>query len=106
MRARVWRTHGNEAVIVGAVSRTPGRISRANARVGGNERLRFANVELARSSTSGSWWIVDFRSAERLANAPIVVLKLVTRSFRFPSLRESAAETFCVPATSFDRSCR
>src|SRR5919112_3656470 len=100
MSARVWRTHGNDAVIVGAVSRTPGRISRAKARVGGKERLRLANVELARSSTSGSCAIVDLRSAERLANAPIVVLKLLTRSFRFWSLRGSAAETFCVPATS------
>src|SRR3954452_21004606 len=89
MRARVWRTHGNEAVLVGAVSRTPGRISRANARVGGNARLGLANVELARFSTPGSCATVERSSVERLAKEPIVVLKFVTRSFRFWSLLES-----------------
>ena len=34
---RVCAIHGNDASIVAGVSRTPGRISRANARVGGND---------------------------------------------------------------------
>ena len=44
---RVSRTHGNDASIVAALSLTPGRISRANARVGGNARLSEASVALA-----------------------------------------------------------
>ena len=35
--ARVWAIQGSEASIVAGVSRTPGMISRAKARVSGNE---------------------------------------------------------------------
>src|SRR3954469_9623198 len=44
---RICAIHGNDAVIVAGVSRTPGRISRANARVGGNAALSAANALLA-----------------------------------------------------------
>ena len=46
--------HGNAASIVAGVSRTPGRISRANARVGGNAALSDASAALAFSSVGAS----------------------------------------------------
>ena len=50
--------HGNEASIVAGVSRTPGRISRANARVGGKARLSASKVRLALASVGASRRIV------------------------------------------------
>ena len=61
---RVWSIHGNDASIVAAVSRTPGRISRAKARVGGKARLSEASAALAFSSVGAS------RRIEALQVAP------------------------------------
>ena len=91
---RIWSTHGNDASIVAAVSLTPGRMSRANARVGGNARLSEANAALAFASVGASRRIEALRSSDSLANAAIVVLKFVIRSLSWPSLRISAPVVF------------
>ena len=96
---RISRTHGNDASIVAALSLTPGRISRANARVGGNARLSEASVALAFSSVPGSRPIEVLRLSCSLAKAPIVVLKFVIRSLSRPSLRISAPVVLAVPAS-------
>ena len=92
-----WSTHGNDASIVAAVSRTPGRISRAKARVGGKARLSEASAALAFSSVGASRRIEALRLLDSLANAAIVVLKFVIRSLSWPSLRISAPVVFAVP---------
>src|SRR3954466_3968184 len=74
---RIWAIHGNAAVIVAGVSRTPGRISRANARVGGNAALSAANARLALSSVGASSRIGVRRLPASDANAAVVPLKLV-----------------------------
>jgi hypothetical protein len=76
-----------------------GRISRANARVGGNARLSEASVALAFRSVPGSRPIEVLRLSCSLAKAPIVVLKFVIRSLSRPSLRISAPVVFAVPAS-------
>ena len=93
-------THGKDASIVAGVSRTPGRISRANARVGGNARLSEASAALAFSSVGASRRIEARRLASSLANAAIVVLKFVIRSLSRPSLRISAPVVRAVPFSS------
>ena len=65
-----------------------------------------SNAGLAASSTCGSSRSVARRSSWRLASAPVVVLKLVIRSLRLPSLRTSAAATFWLPLISRARSPR
>ena len=70
----------------------------------GKEALSSSNAGLAASSTCGSSRSVARRSSWRLASAPVVVLKLVIRSLRLPSLRTSAAATFWLPLTSRARS--
>src|SRR3954453_9888402 len=49
-----WAIHGKDALMVAGVSRTPGRMSRANARVGGKARLSDAKVALAFSSVGAN----------------------------------------------------
>ena len=102
----VWRTHGNAASIVGAVCSTPGIIASAQARVGGKAAFRLSRAGCASSSTTGRSRTVSLRSASSEASAPIVVLKLVMRSFSWPSLLDSAAVTFCWPAISLEMSWR
>src|SRR6476469_8432287 len=55
---RIWAIHGNAASIVAGVPRTPGRISRANARVGGNAAFSEVNARLALASVPGRSAIV------------------------------------------------
>ena len=105
MSARTWRIHGNPASIVAGVSRTPGIISSAHARVDGKAAFRLSSAGRAASSTCGSSRIVARRLASSAASAPIVVLKLVMSSLSCPSREESAAKIFCWLPISFDRSC-
>ena len=86
--ARVCAIHGNAASIVAAVSRTPGRISRAKARVFGNAALRLSSArvgalqrraEQADRARAGS-------PPARPSRRPCV-LKFVTRSCSCSSLR-------------------
>src|SRR5687767_9646228 len=93
--ARVWSIHGNDASIVAGVSRTPGRISRANARVGGNDAFSESNAGRARSRTRGSSAIVSRRLFSSDANAAVVVLKLVIRSLRDSSRVDSFLDVRC-----------
>ena len=101
---RVWAIHGNDASIVAGVSRTPGRISRANARVGGNAALREASAPLAFSSVGASSRIEVRRLSDSDANAAVVMLKFVIRSLSCSSLRISAPAVRAVPSISRERS--
>ncbi len=103
--AVVWRTQGKPASIVAGVSRTPGIISSAHARVSGNAAFRLSSAGPAASSTSGSSAIVSRRLTCSPASAPIVMLKFEIRSPSCTSRDESAAKIFCWAPTSFDRSC-
>ena len=103
--ARVWRIHGKPASIVAGVSRTPGIISSAHARVDGKAAFRLSSAGPAASSTCGSSWIVARRFDSSAASAPMVVLKLVIRSFSEPSREDSAAKIFCWLPISLERSC-
>ena len=103
--ARVWRIHGKPASIVAGVSRTPGMISSANARVDGKAAFRSSSAGLAASSTSGSSAIVSRRLPSSEASAAIVVLKFVMRFLSWFSREDSAAKTLCWLPISFDRSC-
>ena len=88
---RAWSIHGNAASIVAGVSRTPGRISRANARVGGNASLSDASARLALSSVARQ--LADRGAAgcpPRTRTRAIVALKLVIRPCSAFSLRISA----------------
>ena len=58
---RAWSIHGSAASIVAGVSRTPGRISRANARVGGNAAFSEASARLAVASVERQ--LADRRAA-------------------------------------------
>ena len=87
----VCAIHGNDALIVAAVSLTPGRISFENALSGGNAWFRCRNVLLAVVSTPGSRRMVVCSAVAWLANAAIVVLKFVTRSLSASSWRASIA---------------
>ena len=102
--ARTCRIQGKDAAIVAGVSRTPGRISRANARVGGKERLRASNARSAWARVGGSWRIVVRRLFCSAANAPIVVLKLEISPWSWDSLRPRPADVFWRPARSLERS--
>src|SRR3954447_22689554 len=77
---RIGAIHGNETLIVAGVSRTPGRISRANARVGGNAALSEVNVRSALASVGASRRIEALRLPASDAKAAVVPLKLVIRS--------------------------
>ena len=90
--------------MVAGVSRTPGIISSAHARVGGKAALSESSVGLAASRTSGSSAIVSRRLPSSDASAPVVVLKLVMRSLSWFSRELSAAKTFCWLPISFERS--
>src|SRR3954469_7328900 len=76
-----WATHGKDALMVAAVSRTPGRISRANARVGGKARLRDVNAALAFSSVGASSRIDVRRLPDWLARGPLGGLEFGNRAF-------------------------
>ena len=78
--ARVWSIHGNAASIVAGVSRTPGRISVANARVDGNAALSESKAALALRSVGASSRIEACRLPDSDANVAVVVLRLVIRS--------------------------
>ena len=78
--ARVCSIHGNAASIVAGVSRTPGRISVANARVGGNAALSESNALLALRSVGASSRIDARRFVDSRANVAVVRLRLVIRS--------------------------
>ena len=78
--ARVCSIHGNAASIVAGVSRTPGRMSRANWRVGGNASLSDANAAFAVDSVGASSRIEERRFVCSLANVAVVRLRLVIRS--------------------------
>ncbi len=78
--ARVCSIHGNAASIVAGVSRTPGRISVANARVGGKAALSESNAAFALRSVGSSSRIEACRFVDSLANAAVVVLRFVIRS--------------------------
>ena len=101
---RVCAIHGNDASIVAGVSRTPGRISRANARVGGNAALSEANAVLAFSSVGASRRIVACRLSDSEAKAAVVRLKFVIRSLSCSSWRISAALVRAVPSIRRERS--
>ena len=102
--ARVWRIQGKPAAIVAGVSRTPGMISSANARVGGKAALRLSSAGLAASSTSGSSATVSLRLPSSDASAPMVVLKLVMSSLSWFSREAGARRPCCWLPISFDRS--
>ena len=88
------------------VSLTPGRISRAKARIGGKAAFRLSSAGFACSSTSGSRWIVCWRLSDSAANAATVRLKFVTKSLSCASLAESSSETLALSdMTSSERSC-
>ena len=101
---RAWSIHGSAASIVAGVSRTPGMISSANARVGGNASLSEVNVRFAVSSVSGSSRIEALRSPDSAANAAIVVLKFEMRPRSAVSLRISAPVVRAVPSIRRARS--
>src|SRR3954453_14799667 len=105
-RRRVWAIHGNDAAMVEGVARTPGRISRANARVGGKAPLSAANARLALRSVGDSSRIVAWRLFDWAANAPVVTLKLVIRFCSALSLLSSAPATLPKLSISFERSWR
>jgi hypothetical protein len=69
-RARACSIHGNAASIVAGVSRTPGRISVANARVGGNAALSESNALLALRSVGASSRIVARRFVDSPRTSP------------------------------------
>ena len=102
---RAWAIHGSAASIVAGVSRTPGRISRAKARVLGNEALRCVSALSACSSVGPSSAIDRLRLDCSAASAPSVVLKLVTKPLSDSSLDESALVTLPVLSTRPERSC-
>ena len=79
--ARVCSIHGNAASIVAGVSRTPGRISVANARVDGNAALSESNAALALRSVGASSRIDARRFVDSDANAAVVRLRFVIRSW-------------------------
>ena len=84
--ARVCAIQGSAASIVAGVSRTPGMISRAKARVGGNAALSLSSAGLAASSTSRQHaHACARRSFCSAASAPVVMLKLVIRSLSWSS---------------------
>ncbi len=98
------RIQGNAASIVAAVSFTPGRISIANARVGGKAALSALNAALAVASVLGRMATAARRLASSAASAAIVVLKLDTRSLSWVSLRTRPADVRAAPETSRCRS--
>ncbi len=102
--ARTCSTHGKAASIVAAVWRTPGRISIAHARVGGNARLSDAKAALAIASVGASSLIEARRFPSSEANAPIVRLKLTIRSSSADSLRTRPADVRAAPSISRARS--
>src|SRR5207342_1144864 len=83
----VWATQGYDTAIIAGVARTPGRISRANARVGGKAALRLANALLALLIVGPSSRMEALRLSDCEANAAIVVLKFEIRSLSCSSLR-------------------
>ena len=105
MSPRACSIHGNAAAIVAGVARTPGRISRAKARVGGNASLSDASAPLAFSSVGASSRIEARRFDSSDASAAIVVLKLDTSSPSCTSLRTSPAAALAAPSISRARSC-
>ena len=102
--ARVCAIQGNDALIVAAVWRTPGRMSWANARVGGKAAFSAANARLALRSVGASRRMVALRLPDWAANAPVVMLRLVIRPWSAPSLVSRAPATFPKLSTSLDRS--
>ena len=103
--SRVCVIHGKLALIVAGVSRTPGRISRANARVLGNELLSEVSALSAVSSVGASRWIDWRRLPDCDANDAIVVLKFVIRSLSDASFWSRPLVVLSRPAIRFDRSC-
>ncbi len=104
IHGRAWSIHGNAASIVAGVSRTPGMISRANARVEGNASFREASARLAVVSVSGSSRTEVCRLPDSAAKAAIVALKLVISPRSAFSLRISAPVVRAVPSIRRDRS--
>ena len=78
--ACVCSIHGNAASIVAGVSRTPGRISVAKARVDGNAALSESKAALALRSVGASSRIEARRFVDSPANVAVVALRLVIRS--------------------------
>ena len=104
--ARVWRIHGNAASIVAGVSRTPGMISRANARVGGNAAFsvverRAGRLEHPRQQRDRLAQVVLLGRERRRGGVEVgdQVLELLLAAGRAPR-RPSAGR-----AISFERSC-
>jgi hypothetical protein len=91
-------------LIVAGVSRTPGRISRANARVGGNAALSDVSARLALISVPGSSRTERRRLRDSEANAAIVALKFVIRPRSAFSFWISAPVVRAVPSSSRERS--
>ena len=90
--------------MVAAVWLTPGRISRAKARVFGNEAFSESRALLAFASVGPSRRIEARRSTASDAVAATVLLKFVTRSFSCSSLRPRPSVVRFSPAMSRDRS--
>ncbi len=83
----------------------PGRISWANARVGGNVASRPARPASTLLRFAGSSATSVFRPADCDASAAKNVLKLGNSSLRSCSWTFNAAVTLPIEAISFERSC-
>jgi hypothetical protein len=94
---RVCAIHGNAASIVAGVSRTPGRISFANARVGGKAAFNDDSAAFALRSVGASSRTEAERLPDSLANAAIVVLRFVISPCSWDSFVSSASAVRAVP---------
>ena len=102
---RVCAIQGNAPAIVAGVSRTPGRISRAKGarrRERRVERRRAPGCAVASVGPSAADRRAQVRARE--PSEAIVVLKFVTRSLSWPSLRASPSVARPVPRMSRARS--
>ena len=96
--------HGVAASIVAWVSCVPGINSSAKRRVAGKELFRLARAVFALVRVGPSSPTAAVRLLDCEANADMVVLKFVTKSFRTLSLRLTALLTTLSDAISLERS--